>query len=108
MSGSCAVSEKSHLGLEHALGGRVPVGVYSANKVYKGYEGEGSDVIVLNIPGLSHPVGRNDYDLGSPESNELLPSSRIGYLLTMGSRRLFLSMWDQAWVFLSLYFFFLL
>ncbi|KAK8380095.1 hypothetical protein O3P69_016619 [Scylla paramamosain] len=79
------LSEKSHLGLEQALGGRVPVGVYSANKIYKGYEGEGSDVIVLNIPGLSHPVGRDDFDLGSPESNELLPSTRTAGAATLSA-----------------------
>ncbi|XP_063882375.1 uncharacterized protein LOC135112191 isoform X2 [Scylla paramamosain] len=62
------LSEKSHLGLEQALAGRIP-------GIYKGYEGRGSDVIVLNILGLSNPVGRDDFDLGSPESNELLPST---------------------------------
>nr|XP_053634883.1 uncharacterized protein LOC128690293 isoform X2 [Cherax quadricarinatus] len=48
---------KAYVGLSQALGGRIPVGIYSADRIFHAYENHDNDVVVLNFPGLSEVVG---------------------------------------------------
>nr|XP_045595832.1 POU domain, class 4, transcription factor 1-like [Procambarus clarkii] len=51
------LSGKAYVGLSQALGGRIPVGIYSAKRIFHGYENHDNDVVYLNLPGLSSAVG---------------------------------------------------
>lgn len=64
------LTKKSYAGLEHALAGRIPVGIYSANRIYQAYEDNENNVVVLNFPGLG-----SDYRLGLVSAAPSLPTS---------------------------------
>lgn len=64
------MSEKSNIALDYALAGGVPLALYSANKVYKGIEDGNSNVVILNIPGLSHDVGDIDLAIDTSDTSE--------------------------------------
>lgn len=77
------MSEKSKIALDLALNGRVPVSVYSANKVFKGFEDGNSNIAILNIPGLTRIIGEAEYD--SDESDELLAGKVAAMVVPLSS-----------------------